>query len=271
MSQAALLADEFTHKNVFVFACTEIYLSGLTSQTQSSRPKTRSQTPTNDCKCFYCHKQGHVIVDCLALKCKQQQQPTSIGFVSSVHTLQNDDHDDSFVPFLMKGLISITGEPHGQKEVRILHDTGTVQSSTISVVLLLSEKSYCGVSMLVQGFEMGIVSVPLHLIHLQCDLVTGFVKVHPSLPVRGVTLILRIELAEKKFMPILEVLDRPNVSSAPDILNESYPELFPVCAVTQTQLRSVGDETALSDSFMAPVFANQIPCPPSAFVLQSKA
>lgn len=108
VSQAAVLADEFvlTHKNVFVSARTEKYSSGPPSQTQSARPKPSSQTLKNDRECFYCHKHGHVIADCLVLKRKQQQQPKSVGFVHAVQ----DGHDGSFAPFLMKGLISVTGE-----------------------------------------------------------------------------------------------------------------------------------------------------------------
>lgn len=122
--------------------------------------------------------------------------------------------------------------------MQILRDTCAAQSFIISDVLPLSEQSYRGASMLVQGFEMGIVSVPLHLIHLQCDLVTGFVEVgvRPSLPVRGVTLILGNDLAGGKVMPILEMLDKPNVPSAPDVLTESFPEVFSACAVTRAQL-----------------------------------
>ncbi|KAI2665733.1 Transposon Ty3-G Gag-Pol polyprotein [Labeo rohita] len=264
VSQAAVLADEFvlTHKNVFVSSRTEKHSAGLPSQMQLSRPKPSTQAVKTEHVCFYCHKQGHLIAECLALKRKQQQQPKGVGFVSSVYVERDEDRGGSFAPFLMKGLISVMCERQDQKKVQILRDTDAAQSFVISGALLLSEKSYCGAIVLVQGFEMGVVSVPLHLMHLQCDLDTGFVKVGvcPSLPVRGV--ILGNDLAGGKVMPILEVLDKPAVSSAPDILTESYPEVFSACAVTRAQLRSAGDETVLADSFMAPVFAGQIFSPP---------
>ena len=54
-----------------------------------------------------------------------------------------------------------------------------------------------GSSILVQGFERGYVSIPLHTVTLQSNIVTGpvIVGVCPSLPVEGVTFILGNDLA----------------------------------------------------------------------------
>ncbi len=85
LSHAAVLADEFvlTHKNVFAFVRPEksqpVPLQNQMLRSKNSPPRTRE-----DRECFYCHKQGHVIADCLTLKRKQQSQPKSVGFVKAV-------------------------------------------------------------------------------------------------------------------------------------------------------------------------------------------
>lgn len=274
VSQAAVLADEFvlTHKNVFTSVRPEKSSSGSHVQSQPSSSNSSPQTTKNDLECYYCHKKGHKLSDCIILK-RKQQQPKSVGFVNSVTVLPSDACNSSFAPFLMKGWISLSGEPHDQKEVQILRDTGAAQSFILSDCLPLSDKSYCCASVLVQGFEMGIVNVPLHRVHLQCDLITGFVKVgvRSSLPVNGVDIILGNDLAGGKVMPVVEVLDSPTVSSSPDIFTKNYPEVFSACAVTRAQMRRAGEDAALDDTFMASVFADQLPSPPSDSESSSKA
>lgn len=112
LSQAAVMADEFvlTHKSVFSSVRQE-KTPVSSSQTQPVRSKTSVQQPRTDRECFYCHKQGHIIADCLALK-RKQQQPKSVGLVKSIPDFlvhDSDACDGSFKPFLMRGLISLTG------------------------------------------------------------------------------------------------------------------------------------------------------------------
>lgn len=66
----------------------------------------------------------------------------------------------------MKGLLSINGRPEDQT---ILRDTGANQSFVVADVIPLSEQTSCGSSVLIQGIEMGIVKVPLHRVHVQCQ------------------------------------------------------------------------------------------------------
>ncbi len=114
--------------------------------------------------------------------------------------------DCSSRPFLMKGFISLTGNPEDQKEIQILRDTGTAQSFVISDVLPFCDQSYCGANVLVQGIEMSIVTVPLHRVYIKCDLVSGYVKVgvRSSLPVQGVDIILGNDLAGANVMLVLK-------------------------------------------------------------------
>ena len=76
--------------------------------------------------------------------------------------------------------------------VSILCDTGATQSLTLASILPFSQKSTTGVSVLLQGVELGAFSVPLHTIYLHSDLVSGSVTVgiKPCLLVKGISLIL---------------------------------------------------------------------------------
>ena len=58
---------------------------------------------------------------------------------------------------------------------------------------------------------MGFVPVPLHLVHLKCDLVSGIFKVGVchDLPVKGVQFIRGNDIAGGRVLPILEVLECP--------------------------------------------------------------
>lgn len=118
----------------------------------------------------------------------------------------------------------------------------------------------CGSSVLVQGLEMEIINVPLHRVHIESELVTGFVRVgvRHSLPVKGVTFILGNDLAGGKVMPLLEVLDKPDVFCEDD-LSKTYPDVFPACVLTRAQSRKAGGVVNLADSFIAPIFAPEVP------------
>ena len=69
--------------------------------------------------------------------------------------------------------------------IRLLRDTGATQSLMVQNVLPFTDQSSEGASVLVQGFELGIVKVPLHRVFLKSNLVSGFVTVgvRPTLPI----------------------------------------------------------------------------------------
>lgn len=217
-------------------------------------------------ECFYCHKAGHVIADCLTLKRKQPQtvkQPKGVGLIQTVPlpvsvqptVFDHDSPDPSYKPFILDGLVSLTSDKKDQCKVKILRDTGAAQSFILSDVLKFSNDSFCGSSVLVQGIEMGFVPVPLHQVQLQCDLVSGVyrVGVRPSLPVKGVHFILGNDIAGGKVLPLLELLEYPETQV--DNLNESLPGVFPACAVTRAQSKKLRDVVNLSDSILAKDFA----------------
>ncbi len=117
----------------------------------------------------------------------------------------------------------------------MLRDTGAAQSFVCADVLLFSDQSSVGSSRLVQRFSMEVMKVPIHRIHLQCELITDFVEVgvRPALPVKTVSFILGNDLAGGKVIPSLEVMDTPLTQPKTDELFQKYPSAFPACAVTR--------------------------------------
>lgn len=258
LSHAAVLSDEFilTHKNVFVHSRVENAPAvPILSNTQFVRSKNNAPRVGDERNCYYCHVKGHVIVDCPRLKRKQQSQAKPVGFVKtfnqSVAEISKDKVEETFRPFILKGLISLTGRDEDQKEITMLRDTGSMQSFIVESAIKFSDETSCHSSVVVQGIEMGCVKRPLHNLHLKSDLCSGLVRVAvcSSLPMKGVDFILGNDLAGGKVMPLLEVLDEPTECTS-DEVGEAYPHVFPVCAVTRAQSRK---EIELNDSFFPSV------------------
>ena len=226
LSKAAVLADEFvlTHKNVFVS-------SSRSDRTPVSRPSRleaghstpeRAKGPTSSLQenreCFYCHKRGHVIADCLSLKQKQQSPsvPQKKGvcliktgqafFTEQSRHSDKEKPDPCFRPFVSEGFVSLTGDLKDQKTVTILRDTGGSQSIIRAGILPLSALSSCNSSAIVQGVGMSYIPAPLHHVHVQSSLVSGSFKVAvlPELPVKGIDFILGNDLAGGKVHPVPE-------------------------------------------------------------------
>lgn len=88
LSSAAVLANEYllTHKTVFNSVPVEKPRSAANVSTNSSKA---NKSKPEERECFYCHKSGHVITNCLALKRKEQsslpggQKPKGIGLIKS--------------------------------------------------------------------------------------------------------------------------------------------------------------------------------------------
>ena len=109
-----------------------------------------SLSPTQeDRECFYCHKRGHVVADCLALKQKQQlpsvPQEKDVRLIRTVPTLNteqsediNDKPDPCFKPFISKGFVLLTGNSKDHKVITLLRDLtegfSLIMSSLVSQV-----------------------------------------------------------------------------------------------------------------------------------------
>ncbi len=134
-----------------------------------------------------------------------------------------------------------------------------MQSFILADKVQLSDYTFCGSSVIMQGIEMGCKKFRLHRVHLQSDLCTGSVRVAvcPSLPVKGVDFILGNDLAGGKVMPVIEVVDEPTTFCDLEVLSGTYPDVFPTCAITPAQSRREGDVVDLSNSFMFPLLSGE--------------
>ena len=108
--------------------------------------------------------------------------------------------------------------------------------------------------------ELGIVSVPLHSIHFESELVTGDVIVGllPTLPMAGVSLILGNNLAGEKVMPELLVFSDPIIVKEADNDGETNANVFPSCAVTRAIARELKDHEEIMVN-LAVTFMSHLP------------
>ena len=173
--------------------------------------KTYPLRTKETCECFYCHKPGHMVADCLTLKRKQDGKNANllkpVSLVKTVYEKSLDKVEACYQLFVCNGFVSLTGEQTDQKPMGILRDTGAAQSFILAGVLPLSEHSSCGASVIVQGIEMGFVPIPLHTVHLNSDLASGVSKwLYVTLLVSGVTFILGNDIAGERMHPVLNSL-----------------------------------------------------------------
>ena len=166
---------------------------------------------------------------------------------------------------MLNGFVSLSGGNCPPTPIKILRDTGASQSLISADILPFSEKTSSGTSVLIQGVECGTVNIPLHHVHLSSDLVTGLVVVGitPSLPFKGVHLLLGNDLAGDKVVVNPLVTDTPNIGQTDDSIEQEIPDLYPSCAVTRAMakraiLKNSKSDIDLTDTFIGQYFNNEI-------------
>ena len=236
--------------------------------TDNSSPKpkfsseNKGQNPLSQPICNYCKKTGHIISECLALKRKKEREnidsakPTGLTSLKAkpqsciqeenpilTRTCKESVSEDSIMeiyePFLSDGFVSLNSDSAQSTPIKILRDTGASQSLILADTLPFSEKSSSGTSVLIQGVECGFVNVPLHNIYLSSDLVKGPVSVgiRPSLPFKGIHLLLGNDLAGDKVVVNPLLTSTPCVDQPPDPIEQEIPDLYPSCAVTRAMAK----------------------------------
>jgi len=154
--------------------------------------------------CFYCRKKGHIMSECQALQANNKTVKPDL-LITKCHNLDQRNFSlpselpAEYAPFVLCGSVSFVGS-QVESQVTILRDTGASQSLILGNALPFSSDSDTGETVLLQGAELRTFCVPLHKIHLSCDLVTGpvVVGVRPTLPIPGVSLILGNDLAGER-------------------------------------------------------------------------
>ena len=263
LDEAARIADDYvlTHKNTY-----KMYNDAQKNKNWNQNKKTGTaekkseenapvkqsqQGSTNTQKpivCYKCKKPGHIRPKCPLLQHKKTDSDAHpnalIKNVTDSHSerIQPVDMDKvqkQYEPFVSVGYVSLPDSDEARK-VKVLRDTGASQSLILESALSFCEKSSVGASVLLQGVEGGYVNAPLHEVDLKSDLVSGKVKVgvRPSLPVKGVSIILGNDLAGERVVPSPVVSERPCESDETNRLVEEFPHVFPACAVTRSMAKN---------------------------------
>ena len=105
-------------------------------------------------------------------------------------------------------------------QIKILRDTGSVESFILQSVLPFSPASDTGQSVLVCGINLNVLSVPLHRVYIDSDLVQGEVAVgvRPALPLPGTAMILGNRLAKSRvWANVSHSVDQSNLQSHFDV------------------------------------------------------
>ena len=258
--------------------------SGMPSQSNTPKTnstcETKSQYPLSRPTCNYCKKPGHLVSECLKLKRKLERdeaKPTGLTTLrprpqSSIKTNtidivtkpKSDSTMEIFEPFMLNGFVSLSGDNCPPTPIKILRDTGASQSLILADILPFSEKTSSGTNVLIQGVECGTVNIPLHHVNLSSDLVTGLVVIGitPSLPFKGVHLLLGNDLARDKVVVNPLVTDTPNIGQTDDPIKQEIPDLYPSCAVTRAMAKKAILKDSNSDidltNFIGQYFNNEI-------------
>ena len=166
---------------------------------------------------------------------------------------------------MLNGFVSLAGDNCPPTPIKISRDTGASQSLILADILPFSEKTSSGTSVLIQGVECGTVNIPLHHVNLSSDLVTGLVVIGitPSLPFKGVHLLLGNDLAGDKVVVNPLVTDTPNIGQTDDPIKQEIPDLYPSCAVTRAMaknaiLKDSNFDIDLTETFIGQYFNNEI-------------
>ena len=164
-----------------------------------------------------------------------------------------------YEPFLSDGSMSLNSDFAQSTPIKILRDTGASQSLILADTLPFSEKTSSGTSVLIQGVECGFINVPLHNIYLSSDLVTGLVAVgiRPSLPFKGVHLLVGNDLAGDKVVVDPLLTSTPCVDQPPDPIEQEIPDLYPSCAVTRAMAKKANQNYGMQDINIADTLIGQ--------------
>ena len=294
LEEAARLADDYYLKVSFIskpkptsshpqnkFMSGNSY--GMPRQSNTPKPnstsETKSQYPLSRPTCNYCKKPGHLVSECLKLKRKLERDETkSTGLTtlrprpqSSIKTNtidivtkpKSDSAMEIFEPCMLNGFVSLSGDNCPPTPIKILRNTGAFQSLILTDKLPFSEKTSSGTSVLIQGVECGTVNIniPLHHVNLSSDLVTGLVVIGitPSLPFKGVHLLLGNDLAGDKVVVNPLVTDTPNIGQTDDPIEQEIPDLYSSCAMAKRAiLKYSNSDIDLKDTFIGQYFNNEI-------------
>ena len=135
--------------------------------------------------------------------------------------------------------------------VKILCDTGATQTFKSKHTLHFDTSFATGESVTVHIIgpaEGGYISVPLHLVILVSDIVSGsdVVGVMYTRPMEGVSMLSENDLAGGKVIAKPEVVKEPVTSAKTDTIEEEVSSVIPSCVMTKAQARKMAEDTRAS-------------------------
>lgn len=226
-------------------------------RTSPSRVRVDERERANMCN--YCHLLGHWKNECPSLKSKEDAKIKSISSLVKPVALAetvlkaNNIHKSSsprissFSPFVTDGSVRLV-DSEQVVPVKILRDTGSAESFVLQSVLPFSNDSYTGNNVLIRGIGLNVISVPIHKLVLNSDLIQGEVEVavRSCLPVEGVQVILGNDLAGDRVWRNVS----PNlVVTSSELTSESGIEdlscssnVFPSCVTTRSMSKIQGGD-----------------------------
>lgn len=211
-----------------------------------------------DIICQGCKRPGHVRSQC-PQRPPFESRAKAVALVAAL-TQGNEggsagpkeELPSSYQPFTSMGTVSVV--PGGEEvPVTILRDTGAAQSLLLTgVVELPSEVS--SRSALVKGLGGQYECVPLHVVHLKSNVVTGPVTVGvvSTLPVQGIGLLLGNDLAGSQVCVMPVVDSTPLEVSETQELEQQHPEVFTACVVTRARARAREAEAQAVEALSVP-------------------
>lgn len=148
-----------------------------------------------------------------------------------------EEIDPGYRKHVSDGFVSLVGSEE-MVPVKILRDSGALDSFILDSVLLFSSDTATGDFVLVKDMGLSVFPVPLHQVSFWSEHIEGEVAlaVRPGLPV-GVQVILENDLADGPFsvsVPSPVVTPSPAVGSV-DVECDDHPPISLVCAVTRSQ------------------------------------
>lgn len=235
---------------------------------QNNHLATRSK---NVLTCSYCRKKGHLMSECWNRERdeKRKTSPNACAAVKQnsgekVHAISAEQNQ--FEPYITEGYVSVSKEDKNPTKVRILRDTGASQTLMLDDVVPLSNMTSTQSSVLIQGVD-GIIKVPLHKIYLNSEAVKGPVTVgiRPTLPIKGISILLGNDLASDKLISNPIVTD--NVLLDNEEMHQETKDVYPACAITramqkrlhqeQKQSSVESEDLCLADTMFKSLFAGE--------------
>lgn len=171
------------------------------------------------------------------------------GFISSHKDLGKKIKGqirEEYEPFVSNGSVCPVDDPTKRVKIKILRDTGATQSLIVEEDMPRGSETTTGERVVIQGVGSNFVSVQLHRISLDSNIVCGpiVIGVVDSLPMKGISMLLGNDLARERVVPHPRVVEKLSVLEETEKIEETHPGTFPSCLVTRANARKRAEETS---------------------------